>query len=433
MLASPSSLALAALLLALAPFHRAQEQPARLSQDRPVRISPELLRRDLRTAETVRLLTATETETVRPELAAAALQGRTNLMAFATLDQDVKKIQIPSGAIRWELPILIALPEEGGDAASDLVPIVEAEGGGLRYDGERGGFLGSLLIGLEDRAQPDRPRTLPRAIRFQVTGEIDEVAVVDAGGNRRGDQVTVTHTNAPFARVEVFRRSVPESVAEVGLKIRPDIDNRGIDLELPVVRASVGLEVVPRTLPGWGLGTADVHVQLPADLVGTVDAVTLTATKGTFEENPVVLDASGRGTTRLRSTGLGRDTIAVFGAELSVAPSRVVYDAPLRFAIASLAGGLVGGAIVWLSRKKTRKPAVELGLGALWGLLAAVLWSFGLNLTDLYVGEHFSEGGVFAIAAACVLAQRARKKEADDPSLARDPAPVPRVEGGDAR
>ena len=80
----------------------------------------------------------------------------------------------------------------------------------------------------------------------------------------------------------------------------------------------------------------------------------------------------------------------------------IFYEWPVRFLAASLLGGLLGSAVAALAARRrgrvASRPAYGLG-GLTTGLLVAVAFAVGLNLTGLEILTQYGEAVVFVVAA----------------------------------
>jgi ribose/xylose/arabinose/galactoside ABC-type transport system permease subunit len=102
----------------------------------------------------------------------------------------------------------------------------------------------------------------------------------------------------------------------------------------------------------------------------------------------------------VRSQGVGTDTIMVAGGPY-VARVPVVYDLPWLFVLAVAVGGVLGGLLNGLSRKRrTTQPVLaRLALqGVLTGLAVAVLYAAGIKVFEWAPDGDYGEALTFALS-----------------------------------
>ncbi|MBI3983410.1 MAG: hypothetical protein HY337_10900, partial [Gemmatimonadetes bacterium] len=200
-----------------------------------------------------------------------------------------------SGSITWELPIQLTGIDGDGDLV-DLQAAVIVEAGGLRRRPD-GLFAGSILLGMQNARDPSRRHPLGRSIAVLVTANADSV---------RPEQVGIDHTNLPFQRVQLVAIAPPDTVA---VRVRPEFDLRGVDINLPVVRPSLMLAASPQRIQGFGLESAALTVRAVGVTGAEGMVVSLTSDRSAPEPGEVPLSAAGTGSSEIRSSGLGRATV----------------------------------------------------------------------------------------------------------------------------
>lgn len=260
----------------------------------------------------------------------------------------------------------------------------------MRWQSDSRRFSGSFFFALQDTVRPAESRPVEPAIPFALLGDA-EVAP---------REVAIAHTNLPLQRVMVLARDAADSVR---VHVVPGSELAGRDLWIPVER-SITVTVEPRRIQGWGIQTAKVV----ARIVGTsaVDPVTasVSAMRSTLDTTRFEIDESGTGEVRLRSGGIGEDTVEVFVAGIGRVGQTVEVTLPWIFLLAALLGGVFGGlAAAAQGRKGRRKPRWgEHALkGVFAGLLGALAWyALGINLLQIDIGlTRFNELAVFTLAA----------------------------------
>ncbi len=269
-----------------------------------------------------------------------------------------------------------------------LRPSIEVEP--LRYSPEARLFRGVLFIGLEDSLAPAESYALARPVRLFLRAD-------DA--TLEPQALAIAHTNLPLAQVRVAAVTPGESLR---VHLRPDINPAGVDVWIPVRRPPITVEPVPGSVPGLGLGTGGLLVTTPDEMGATPRSVRLTALRGSPQPDTLTLAGGETGRATLRSVGIGRDTIVARSGPFRSPPTELAYTWPLLFLGAALAGGVVGSAIAGFGAhrrgKEISRPAYLVS-GLASGLLVAVAFAVGLNLTGLQITTHQGEAVVFVVAA----------------------------------
>lgn len=291
--------------------------------------------------------------------------------------------------VYFQLPIQILGVESTG-REYNLRPAVEVAGGGLRLRGTTRRFAGSLFVGVEDMDQPTGTRSLETPLELLLTGELDEIDPA---------RVRLEHTNLPFSEVALEAAAPGDAVR---LRIRPSFATEVTDLEVPVLRPMLTVNASPPRIQGLGLETAaltvrSVELSEPGGVV-----VTLRTDRGDLGATNLGLDADGVGTTTIRSSGVGTATIHAEHPLLRAGTIGVAFAWPWSFGAAALVGGVVGGAIRWARRRATggdARPAFDLVIGVLVGVVVAAAWATGINLLGVTPGARAGEAVVFALSA----------------------------------
>lgn len=291
----------------------------------------------------------------------------------------------PSAPIAYELGYKIGMGALEGENFHILVPIVEIEGGGLRYDPEQQAYVGTILFGLVDRDHPAETGALPNRVRLQISGDVQSL-----------DAVELSQINIPFRQIALrVQRPRGDSVL---VRIRPTFDPTGGSvISIPVLRNPFAVRASPRRIAGFGLEISELMVQTTR----RADTLPVVIASDRAKPSPAQLNADHDGAmSRVRSSGVGQDTIRVASGDFEEIVV-VQYAWPIAFLLAALFGGLVGGVLNALSthrRSDPRTVAFLGGQGALTGGVAAVLYAVGINVVGWAPSAEYGEGLMFAVA-----------------------------------
>jgi hypothetical protein len=114
----------------------------------------------------------------------------------------------------------------------------------------------------------------------------------------------------------------------------------------------------------------------------------------------VKLDGRGVAVTKIRSSGIGVSTITARSLPLKNGETQITFDPPWAFAVAAILGGAIGV----LARRakpgvgKSRSVLGNLIAGIALGLLGAVAYAVGVNLTGYVPQAKVGEALVFFVA-----------------------------------
>ncbi len=314
-----------------------------------------------------------------------------------TLSSPVAAQVVHAGAAtRWVLPYRILTPAPAGSSPANSAPrqlrvIAAMQGGGLRFRAAAGGFVGTLLVGLEDSESPQTTSKLPVPVRVRLIADADVV---------RPGELLLDQTNvASFQPVEIQQIEARDSLR---VHIRPDFDPDGTEIWLPVQRSAVVLKSSPRRVQGFGLEVVRVTGELPPG-IRPDGRVVFTSTLGTPEPGETVT-GNGVATTLIRSRGVGRTRVTADLAPFQSGTLDIDFVWPVAFATAALIGGLLGSLVEALrgaSRKASPKWLAYLTSGTIVGIIVAAAYAAGINLVPaaLTVGTTVSEAAVFVIGA----------------------------------
>ena len=290
------------------------------------------------------------------------------------------------------LPFRYLSTDSAAAATLYLRPAVEIEP--LAYAGATHEFRGALHVGLEDSLDPAESHRLASPIRFLLNG--DRVSVTPSA-------LSLMHTNLPFERVGLAAASPGESVR---VHIRPAFNPRGVDVWVPVQRPAITLEPVTPAVTGLGLAVAIVHVTLPTEAGTTPRVVRLSAKRAIPEPSELTLAGGETRDAKVRSVGIGPDTLYARSDPFHSDRVVIVYTWPIRFLAAALLGGLLGSVVAGYGARRRGKGTSRgaYGLGGLaTGLLVAIAFAVGLNLTGLELVTQYGEAVVFVVAALGAL------------------------------
>lgn len=290
------------------------------------------------------------------------------------------------GRIAYELSNYeIGVADAEGEKFHLLTPIVEIEGGGLRYDPRDNVYKGSILIGLLDNENPAASDSLGRAVVVQITGDVQSLNAVE-----------LRRMNLPFHRVDlVVARPRGDSVL---IRLRPTFDPRGGSvISIPIIRATLTLQASPRRIAGFGLEVAELIVMNQDN----GDSIPVALTSLLAKPTPSQVRATREGAvSKIRSSGVGVDTVRLAGGAYQ-GYAVIHYTWPIAFMLAALIGGLFGGVLNALSTKRHSDPRTIafLGLqGALTGIVGAVLYAVGINVIGWAPSAEYGEALMFAVA-----------------------------------
>lgn len=292
----------------------------------------------------------------------------------------------PDDRVAYELSSYeIGVADASGQRLHVLIPLVEIEEGGFRFDPARNAYVGSILIGLLDKDNPAAADSLGREVVMQITGEVQSL-----------EAVRLRTMNIPFQRVLLsVARPRGDSVL---IRLRPTFDPRGgSDIWIPIRRATLSLSASPRRIAGFGLEIAELIVMNQ----DSDDSIPVALTSSLAKPSPAQVRATREGaTSEIRSSGVGVDTVRLAGGAYQ---GFVVirYAWPISFLLAALLGGLFGGVLNALSTRRESDPRTVAFLGAqgaLTGIVGAVLYAVGINVIGWAPRAEYGEALMFAVA-----------------------------------
>ncbi len=262
------------------------------------------------------------------------------------------------------------------------------DGGGLRFDSRRGGYVATLRVGLRDTLHANRPALLTPKIRMSVAAVADSVTP---------DLLEIGETNVFITRTRLVSRRATQGMQ---VTLWPDFSDRGVDVWINVHPDTLLVQASPETIAGFGLDETTITVTLPSGAVAPNDtiAVRLRSAVGALL-NDVVLKPTGStpASIKLRSRGMGLDTISASAGLLVGGVVRVDYAFPNSLVFGALFGAALG-AVLFGVRDRKRPDATGFG----WVLLSGMLTGFLLALIAAVGGSKFAGLALSAGGSAIV-------------------------------
>jgi hypothetical protein len=253
----------------------------------------------------------------------------------------------------------------------------------LHFNGRRKLYEGSISVGIVELMPSGRTMDLSAPITFEVLG----VAA-------KPNQPVVEKTAPPFQTVAIEADNPNEAInVRVRSLLNPTEESV---VSLPVERLHLRASVSPETIQGWGLEKATVAVWAEKSSAAGY-GVQLRSRLGRLEPPSLTLDPEARGVSSVRSVSTGKDRLIVEGVNFEPATVEVEYVLPLRFILAALVGGLLGG--LPGSGGRTRKVLHAL----VYGILVFGIFATGINLTGLALPQNAGEVVVFVVSAIGAL------------------------------
>jgi hypothetical protein len=246
---------------------------------------------------------------------------------------------------------------------------------GLSWKPEEERFAGELLVGLLDRQNPQATGPLGTTIAIQLLAAVpDTLSDVELDINRIGwsqrVQVAVRAPANPFG-------------VEFVSQIDPDFPRAALQVFRPrlVISAAdaiqgLGVEEAPVTISG-------VDFKLPRG-----QAINLEFDNGWLADRVLIVDDEGRASTRIRSVGLGRGTLRVGTSNIFAAePREIRYSLPVRFVLATVAGGMLGAMVfVYMLKRaaprRRRSYAMDWVIGVVVGVGVTTMAYAGMRLPE---------------------------------------------------
>lgn len=356
----------------------------RLSRDAVRRIAQPAIDRNAATSSGSR--TEPETATASPDIRLAPGQ-----YVMLRSSEPARKFSCGSATPGecTETPVRYLTMTPGGDPLN--LSLVLASTQNFRFDQRGNRFIGNLFVQLRDLDAPTEVREIGSTIRVAVNADVDEIspgAILDIDQTNRFRNVTLA---AISPRDPTVVELTPERSADAQ------------ELVLGVSRPHLQVQLGKSRILGFGLETTTVTVRIPGIETALQEAVTVSSETGHLDRNVLGIDKQTHvASTRLRSRGTGTDVITAELGRFAAGTDSIDYELPWTWLIAVLLGIAVGIGIR-LTMRDSRHPKTgvvfNIAIGALGGLLTAVLYALGVNVLSLPLPGGFSEGLTFVLSA----------------------------------
>jgi hypothetical protein len=337
---------------------------------------------------------------VPPEAVSRITIARDELLVARIGDQAAETVV--NNRRRFELPLKIIGVAPSGEQLN-LGAVVEVAGGGLRLRNDAAAFAGQIFVGIEDKDNPAGARALGRQVRFLVTANADSVTP---------GTLEVDHANLPFVPVQI---EAVQPGPSVSVRVRPDFEPKGFDIDVGVVRPRLTLVPSPPVIQGFGLETTDLAIGVEGAVVPAGVSVRLSSDRGRLSSTVVTLGADGSAVANLRSSGLVDANVSAHHALFESKTATVTFAFPWAFAMAVALGGTVGGVLRYGVPKRRKGMQVQIRpliwhavFGIVAGLLVATAYAVGINLLNVQPEATTGEALVFVLSALGALASTAR-------------------------
>lgn len=301
-----------------------------------------------------------------------------------------RSLQI-EGRTRYLLPVQALVVNASGQTVA-LQPFLEPLTPGLEPTEDGKGYSVDVLVGLQD---PDNP---------SASHPIDVVSAVlrsrTAHVQVKPSQPAFSHTGSPYETAVVSGDPADDRVA-----VEMAIFGRKVSQILRVFRPKLVFEGDQRT-EGFGVGRIKIQLQLAPGAGATPKTVTVTSARGSVHPASVTISPHQPAEVEYRARLAGPDVITAMIDGAPVGRHRVDAALPWRFLLLSLVGGGLGAVIMRLLRP-VRLVAVlsrYFAGGVLMGILVAVLFVLGVNVTPVPVAIQDSPIAVLAISAVGAIA-----------------------------
>jgi hypothetical protein len=267
-------------------------------------------------------------------------------------------------------------------------PIIESAGG-LSLSGSTSRFQGRIYVGLRDNKNPDAVYPLPQPVSLLVGGQADEL---------QPRQLTIDHTNLPFAEVTIASQDPPDPIA---FSLIAAGTSERATVSLPIVRPRLTVVAGRSRIQGFGLETAVISVGAVGLTNPEGRIVTVTSDVASVDPVEVRLDQQGVGTTSVRSASVGEASLNAVSPPLAPAKETIRFSWPVAYFVASVLGGLAGAGLAWAQTKgKKKKLQTVLIRGVLTGVIVVALYAVGVNVLPIQPTATAGEVLAFALAAA---------------------------------
>jgi hypothetical protein len=269
--------------------------------------------------------------------------------------------------------------------------IAEIGVGGFRVEKTGRSFEAEIYVALKDRIEGWTSYELPQPVEILITAAVDSLKPRILSLQKTNQWATIA-----------LGVLVPQN--EVPVRVRATVDERELELKIPVTRPQLSLLLNPEEIQGFGLDSSKVAIRAEGLPNPAGRVITLVASAGRLEDTRLELDAEGTAVTELRSVGTGAARVSAHGNSLLGGTATVRYAWPVAFLVSALLGALVGALASFLRKSGPmgRRPShvlMELGAGVLTGLVVAVAYATGVNLLSIDFPSVGGEALVFTAAA----------------------------------
>ena len=287
-----------------------------------------------------------------------------------------------AGDAHLDLPVRLLTVDAGGTQVLTLTIRVAPEGAGLTFNRSKQSFAGTVLIGLEDSLRRTQKIALAK-MQLQITGDVDSL-------DRR--IIDMDHTNIPWERVQLFARTPRDTVH---VRIQAVFDPVGYAAPIPVERPQIEVRPLSPNIQGLGLDEVPVTIAIPQSMRGDTVRVTLWSDRGGLDVATLAVPPSGIAEVGLRSSGVGLNTVHAEIMGIATGEARVRYTLPWPFLVAAFLGGVLGTVI---RRRKRHLALADFVAGIVLGLVSAIAYAIGLNLTGIDLNVRVGEAAVLIVA-----------------------------------
>ena len=307
-----------------------------------------------------------------------------NQLAQVLVSQNsIRKLVGTTGAI-LAFPGTLRQVEKSGEEVQFMA--FGLSGKKLAFDPEHQMFSGTIWLGVSEIVGGRASRPLVTPVEFDVL----DADFADPA------HVQVDRTGAPYKQVKLrLAAAIDGGVVTVVSNLVPE----PLKLELPVSPALL-IDIGRDAVEGLGLGTTEVNVRLVGVPKPGGRIVTLRTTSGFLEATKLRFDETGTASTTIRSDGVSHASITAASAGVATSNADISYRLPILTFLASIFGGLTGGAI----RVGTRPPRRNwsalrlLAVAVLLGLLVFALYAVGVNVLPVKPSVTVGAALVFAIS-----------------------------------
>lgn len=304
-------------------------------------------------------------------------------VANALVSQTGIKRAIGSSGAILPFPGILRQVEQSGEEVQ--LKAFGLAGKRLTFDAEHQMFSGTIWVGVNEIVGGRPPRPLVTPVDFEVLdAEFAEPS-----------QVRVVRTGAPYAQVQLRLAAAVDGGA---VTIISNLAPEPISLGLPVNPALI-VEAGNAAIEGLGLGTSDVNVSVIGLNKPQGRVVTLYTNAGFLSSTRLRLDENGVAHTTLRSDGLGGAQVTASSPGFARTSIPVDFRLPHITFLASVLGGLVGGAIRLGMRARRGSSLVRpLVVAVLLGILVFALYAVGVNVLPVSPTVTVGAALVFAVS-----------------------------------